>query len=182
MGQYGRLSGWPRRCQRRQVFVLPHCLSAPLPHEQTFIVESVMLNRRILPLLIAFAVAASSGDLSSRVEVYVEPFRRRGERVRVSAKGGGQPKWRGDGKELFYLAPDGALMSVTVREGSTGPEVGIPSVLVPSTALRAVVQAPDYDDYAVSSDGKRFLVKRPLDDSRGPRVHVVLDWPSLLLQ
>jgi eukaryotic-like serine/threonine-protein kinase len=117
---------------------------------------------------------------SGRFEVYVEPFRRRGERVRVSARGGGQPKWRGDGKELFYLSFDGALMSVTVREGSTGPEVGIPSVLVPSTTLRAVVQGPDYDDYAVSSDGKRFLVKRPIDESRGPRVHVVLDWPSLL--
>jgi hypothetical protein len=117
---------------------------------------------------------------SGRFEVYVEPFRRRGERVRVSARGGGQPKWRGDGNELFYLAVDGALMSVTVREGSRGPEVGIPSVLIPSTALRAVVQGPDYDDYAVSSDGKRFLVKRPLDEGRGPQVHVLLDWPSLL--
>jgi eukaryotic-like serine/threonine-protein kinase len=112
---------------------------------------------------------------SGRYEVYVEPFRRRGERVRVSVKGGGQPKWRGDGKELFYLSPDGALMAVTVREGATGPEVGIPGVLVPSAALRAVVQAPDFDDYAVTSDGKRFLVKRPVEEGEGPRMHVLVD-------
>jgi Tol biopolymer transport system component len=44
-------------------------------------------------------------DESGRWEVYVEPFRRPGERVRVSVDGGGQPKWRGDGKELFYRRP-----------------------------------------------------------------------------
>jgi Tol biopolymer transport system component len=117
---------------------------------------------------------------SGRYEVYVEPFRRRGERVRVSANGGGQPKWRGDGKELFYLSLDGALMAVDVGEGTTGPEVGIPTTLVPADELRAVVQGPDYDDYAVSADGERFLVKRAATEDERPRIHVLLDWPSLL--
>ena len=53
---------------------------------------------------------------SGRFEVYVEPFRRRGEKVRVSPNGGGQPRWRGDGKEIFYLSPDGRLMAASVRE------------------------------------------------------------------
>jgi eukaryotic-like serine/threonine-protein kinase len=44
---------------------------------------------------------------SGRNEIYVEPFRRRGERVRVSRDGGGQPRWRGDGNELFYRSGDG---------------------------------------------------------------------------
>jgi hypothetical protein len=52
---------------------------------------------------------------SGRDEVYVEPYRRAGDRMRVSVDGGGQPKWRGDGKELFYTTPDNLLMAVAVR-------------------------------------------------------------------
>jgi Tol biopolymer transport system component len=117
---------------------------------------------------------------SGRFEVYVEPFRRRGEKVRVSTDGGGTPKWRGDGKELFYLTPGGALMAVDVREGTMGPEIGIPTTLVPADDLRAVVLGPIYDDYAVSADGQRFLVKRPAAKDGKQRIHVFLNWPSLL--
>jgi Tol biopolymer transport system component len=118
-------------------------------------------------------------DQSGRPEVYVEPFRRPGEKLRVSASGGGQPRWRGDGKELFFLSPDGALMAATVRTAATALEVGIPTTLVPSKTLQAVVQGPDYDDYDVTADGQRFLIKR-VEGSERPRIHVLLDWPSLL--
>ena len=117
---------------------------------------------------------------SGRYEVYVEPFRRRGEKVRVSTGGGGQPRWRGDGKELFFLSPDGSLMAVDVEEGATGPEVGIPTTLVPARDLEATVQGPDYHDYAVSADGQRFLVKKSAESDGRRRIHVLLDWPSLL--
>ena len=117
---------------------------------------------------------------SGRYEVYVEPFRRRGESVRVSTSGGGQPKWRGDGKELFYLSLDRAMMAVSVREGATGPQIGIPAVLVPAKDLSAVVEGPDYDDYAVTSDGQRFLVKMSVGETNPQRIHLLLDWPSLL--
>jgi Tol biopolymer transport system component len=117
---------------------------------------------------------------SGRFEVYLEPFRRRGERVRVSSDGGGQPRWRGDAKELFYLSLDGRLMVVNVREGPTGPEIGVPATLVPADRLRAVVQGPDYDDYAVSTDGQRFLVKVRAGQAERQRLHVVVDWMSLL--
>jgi eukaryotic-like serine/threonine-protein kinase len=117
---------------------------------------------------------------SGRFEVYVEPFRRRGARVRVSTDGGGQPRWRTDGKELFYLSPDGGLMAVSVNEGPTGPEVGRPTMLVPAGSLRAVTQGPDYDDYAVTSDGQRFLVKVPAAHLQPQRIHIVVDWISLL--
>jgi Tol biopolymer transport system component len=116
-------------------------------------------------------------DASGRYEVYVEPFRRPGERVRVSPDGGRQPKWRGDGKELFYLSPDGQLMAVDVREGASGPEVGLPTVLVPAGG--AVEQVWGVGDYAVTADGQRFLVKtRVEEDDR--RIHVLLNWTSLL--
>ena len=57
---------------------------------------------------------------SGRFEVYVEPFRRRGEKLRVSDNGGGQPRWRGDGKELFYLSLDRSIVAVSVRDGAGG--------------------------------------------------------------
>jgi eukaryotic-like serine/threonine-protein kinase len=117
---------------------------------------------------------------SGRLEVYVQPFRRQGERLRVSANGGGQPKWRADGKELFYLGLDGALMGVTVGSGPTGLALGMPQTLVPATAFGAVLEGPEYNDYAVTADGQRFLVKRPVDGSEKPRIHVLLDWPSML--
>ena len=116
---------------------------------------------------------------SGRYEVYVQPFGGRGERVRVSVDGGAQPQWRGDGKELFFLSLDGGLMAVDVRPGGTELAVGIPSTLVPARDLRAVVQGPDYSDYGVTSDGQRVLVKRSLESTR-ERIHVLLDWPSLL--
>ena len=117
---------------------------------------------------------------SGRSEVYLEPFQRKGARLRVSASGGGQPKWRGDGKELFYLSLDGSLMATTVREGAAGLELALPTLLIPASTSRAVVQGPDYSDYAVSADGQRFLFKAPSGRNERQRIHVLLDWPSLV--
>ena len=117
---------------------------------------------------------------SGQFEVYVQPFRRRGARVRVSAEGGGQPRWRGDGRELFFLSPAGALLAVSVRESGSEVEVGMPTVLVAAKDLQAVIEGPDYSDYSVSPDGQKFLVKVPAGEVAPPKVHVLLDWPSLL--
>ena len=59
---------------------------------------------------------AYSGFDTGQWEVYVQPFLRPGRRVRVSTNGGSQPRWRGDGGELFYLALDGTLMSVRTTD------------------------------------------------------------------
>jgi Tol biopolymer transport system component len=133
-------------------------------------------NPRVSPdgRLLAY-ISTESGEF----EVYIQPFRQSGERVRVSVGGGGQPRWRADGRELFYLSRDADLMAVTVREGPRGLEVGMPATLVAAQDLRAVVEGPDYSDYAVTSDGQRFLVKRA-EENRQQRIHVLLDWPSLL--
>ncbi len=68
-------------------------------------------------------------------------------------------------------------MAVDVQEWASGPEVGMPTVLVP--ADKAMVEVGGRDDYAVTADGQRFLVKtRVEDDDR--RIHVLLNWTSLL--
>ena len=71
-------------------------------------------------------------------------------------------------------------MAVDVRVGAAGLEVGLPTTLAPAKELQAVLQGPDYSDYGVSADGQRFLVRRPADGGQRQRIHVVLDWPSLL--
>jgi hypothetical protein len=71
-------------------------------------------------------------------------------------------------------------MAVEVREGTRGPAVGTPTTLVPADVLGAVVQGQEYDDYAVSADGQRFLVKRPAAKDERQKIHVLLNWPSLL--
>jgi hypothetical protein len=107
--------------------------------------------------------------------VYVEPFRREGERVRVSTEGGGQPRWRGDGRELFYVAPNGRLMAVDVRAKGDRIDVGLPAAL-----FSGVNPDPTEDHYAATADGQRFLVPVPVGEDAGMRIHVVTDWTSLL--
>jgi len=64
--------------------------------------------------------------------------------------------------------------------GATGLEVALPTTLAPARDLQAVVQGSDYNDYGVTADGQRFLVRRRADGGQRQRIHVVLDWPSLL--
>ena len=72
------------------------------------------------------------------------------------------------------------MMAVDVGEGAMGAEIGIPTTLIPAHELGAALQGPSYSDYAVSADGQRFLVKRSMESETRRRIHVLLDWPSLL--
>src|SRR5262249_31672935 len=66
---------------------------------------------------------AYSSDESGRLEVYVRPFPGGEFQRQISIAGGEQPRWRGDGKELFFLGGDGKMMAVAVKVGAPfGPE------------------------------------------------------------
>jgi hypothetical protein len=108
--------------------------------------------------------------------VFVVPFPPTGERWQVSTAGGSQPLWRGDGRELFYLDPQGALMSVAV-DGKRTFSAGTPRVL-----FRTGLDNPSYwvEDYSVTADGQRFLFRMPAEDYRPPELKLVLDWTALL--
>jgi hypothetical protein len=89
----------------------------------------------------------------------------------VTFSGGGQPAWRADGKEIFYLSPEGALMAVVVEfgEGSFG-RLGTP---------REVFRTRDALSFDVAADG-RFLVNQAVSDSSDTPVTVIVNWPQLL--
>jgi hypothetical protein len=91
----------------------------------------------------------------------------------ISSGGGAQPHWRGDGKELFYIAPDKTLMSVDINAGTTF-EAGTPKPLF-ATRVSAF-NAPNR--YVVTADGQRFLINSPAGEISHTPITVVLNWTS----
>jgi len=108
---------------------------------------------------------------SGRPEVYAQPFPDPGPRRKVSTAGGLMPKWRHDGTELFYVAPDRRLMAVPVRKAAN-LEVGVPAALF-ETRIR---MAPPFRNYDVSADGQRFLVVTMAAQERERPVTLVVNW------
>ena len=117
---------------------------------------------------------AYASALGGQTNVFVQPFPGAGERNQVSRDGGSHPVWRADGKELFYLTPDGTVMAVTI-ESSRGFEAGVPRAL-----FRTGTDSPQNSgrQYAVTKDGKRFLVIAGTAESRIAPMTVITNWPA----
>ncbi|WP_433975985.1 hypothetical protein [Tunturiibacter lichenicola] len=88
-------------------------------------------------------------------DVYVGRFPGPGRRIQISNHGGAQPRWRADGKELFYIAIDKKLMAVSIDTSHDEPVAGVPHVLFQT---RIIAPRIVLFQYAVSPDGKRFLI------------------------
>ena len=104
---------------------------------------------------------AYTSDESGQREVYVRPFPPGDGWWRISTAGGAQPRWRGDGKELFYAAANGKMTAVPVKAllGSKPSfEPGVPIPLFDSHMLSPGTTINDTFQYDVTADGKRFLV------------------------
>jgi hypothetical protein len=101
---------------------------------------------------------AYASDESGNWEIYVTSFPGAAGKWQVSRGGGSEPRWRGDGKELFYIAPSGMLMSVLVS-GAGIFATGTPTPLFQIHG-RAPISSTDVFTYDVAKDGKRFLVNR----------------------
>ncbi len=100
---------------------------------------------------------AYTSTIGGGPEVYVESFPGGGDRKRVSARGGVQPRWRGDGSELYYLARDGTLVAVGVR---TGPRFEDRDQTVLFKEQFGNEGATPFDrSYLPTRDGQRFLVR-----------------------
>ncbi len=120
---------------------------------------------------------AYQSDESGRVEVYAQPFPGPGSKWTVSTNGGSQVRWRRDGKEMFYVAPDGRLMAVAIETGSIdrAPDIGTPVALFAPPLGGAVQQGEFRQQYMVSPDGQRFLVAAVTEVAQSP-ISVILNW------
>jgi hypothetical protein len=122
-------------------------------------------------------VAYASNE-TGKSEIYVTSFPDAHGKWQVSIGEGEQPRWRGDGKELFYLSPDGKMMSVPVTTGAKF-DAGAPVGLFQATPRQPV---PLYDlfVYDVSRDGQEFLIITPVKQAETQPMFVVLNWPAEL--
>ena len=114
-------------------------------------------------------------DESGTSEVYVRRFPAMDDPQGISAGGGGQPQWRADQKELFYLAQDRSLMAVAVH-GSNSLSYGAPRRLFRTSIGTAPSAARD--SYAVMSDGQSFLIDGRLDRDRDAPITMMRNWAT----
>jgi len=110
---------------------------------------------------------------SGRYEIYVVPFPAGSGKWQISTNGGSWPRWRRDGKELFYMTLDGQMMAVTIAFSGTSLEAAPP---VPLFTTRTFAGgAALRPQYAVSADG-RFLISVPVADASPPSMTLLQNW------
>jgi Tol biopolymer transport system component len=119
---------------------------------------------------------AYASNETGRMEIYVVPFPTASGRWQVSSAGGQEPRWRQDGKELFYISAEGKMMAVQVTTGASF-EASSPVALF-QTHRRQPVSAQDVFSYDVSGDGQRFLILTKVDEGNPAPLSVLLNWTS----
>ncbi len=118
---------------------------------------------------------AYSATDSGREEVYITSFPSGSGRWQVSQNGGTFPFWRGDTKEILFVALDFSVTSALIKASSNGVEVSLPQTLFRPTATTTVGKP-----YAVSADGKRFILPFLQHNSSGLPLSLVVNWPAEL--
>ena len=120
---------------------------------------------------------AYESDETGRNEIYLRPLLpgspsgAGGTKLRVSTGGGANPKWRRDGRELFYFS-SGKLMAVDVKLGAS-VEIG---------RTHPLFDLPDEYQYEPFPDGQRFIVIKSTGEPEQARINVVLNWQAELTE
>jgi DNA-binding winged helix-turn-helix (wHTH) protein/Tol biopolymer transport system component len=117
---------------------------------------------------------AYSSDESGALEVYLQRYPELGDKRVVSASGGGQPQWRSDRKELFYLSADRTIMAVSIGADEEQLDLGTPRRLFRPSIGGGPEDARDH--YAVSADGTRFLVDGSVHEGDDSAITVMVNW------
>jgi hypothetical protein len=112
---------------------------------------------------------------SGRYEAFVQSFPASAGKWQISTTGGYRPRWRRDGKELFYIAADGKFMAVPVSAEAT-VEAGVPKALFQTSFIGFPFGG--FANYAVSADGQRFLINVPTGEGSAAPITVVLNWTA----
>ncbi len=117
---------------------------------------------------------AYTSSQSGRDEVFIGPFPEGSAKWQVSTGGGGEPRWRDDGKEIFYRTQEGILMAAEISTAGGRIAVGTVRPLFQTSAESI------FSSYDVSSDGQRFLVNTPVSESKPQPLTLVLNWTAAL--
>jgi len=120
-------------------------------------------------------VAYSSNE-TGNWEVYVSPFPSAISKWQVSRAGGEEPRWRRDGKELFYLSGEGKMIAVAVNTGSNFEAK--PPVTLFQTHTRQPISFMDAFSYDVTADGQRFLINTRAEEPNAAPLSIILNWAS----
>ena len=119
---------------------------------------------------------AYSSNESGNWEIYVSPFPTADNKWQISRGGGKEPRWRRDGKELFFLSAEGKMIAVPVKL-SANFEAGAPLTLF-QTHTRQSISALDRVSYDVAGDGQQFLIDTKVDEPNAIPVSIILNWTS----
>ncbi len=111
---------------------------------------------------------------TGRFEVYVETIPQSDRKWLVSANGGYEPRWRGDGGEIYYLSQDRKMMSVSV---GAGPSFGAAKPLFQTRVPAGVTNNRTH--FVPSRDGRRFLVNTALEGST-PAINIIVNWAATI--
>jgi serine/threonine protein kinase/Tol biopolymer transport system component len=113
-------------------------------------------------------------------EVYIRNFGAGNGKWQVSQGGGVHPRWRRDGKELYYYASDGHLMAVSIS-GDSAANVGTPHALFEANLLNGPQVSSGFRaQYEPSPDGQRFLMNVPVEGSVAVPMTLILNWREAL--
>jgi eukaryotic-like serine/threonine-protein kinase len=122
---------------------------------------------------------AYQSNESGRFQVYVQAFPSSGAKYQISTSGGTFPRWRRDGRELFYVSADQKLMATPIKLGAT-VEAGTPQPLFPIPPFPGLQLAASF--YAPMGDGQRFLVNSLAggEAAAAPPISVRTNWQAAL--
>ena len=122
---------------------------------------------------------AYQSDESGSDNIYLQRFEglwgSAAEGGRIPVDAGGLPRWGGDGKELYYMSPAGALKSVAIEIADGKPSLGAPREL-----FRTRQPAGTWNGFDVSPDGQRFIVSTPIEDLTSSPITVLTNWTARL--
>lgn len=124
-----------------------------------------------------------TATVGGRADVFVQPLPKEAGGLgktagkwQVSIAGGDFGVWRRDGREIFYVAPDGKMMAVPVESGDEVFRPGRAKALFDAGLL----VSGNYREYDVSADGQRLLLNQPVGDTGEVPITVIVNWPKLL--
>jgi eukaryotic-like serine/threonine-protein kinase len=118
---------------------------------------------------------AYASDEPGTFQVFIQSFPNPDVKRQISTAGGMQPRWRADSKELFYVAADGRLMSVSMTT-SAGPIADVAKPLFDTPLNGTTYQNAVYHQYDVNADGSRFLLRIPRKNLTPVPITVVTNW------